>query len=282
LNLSEKLVSDIVAVSPSLMTFIGRECEWVTDETLAVCAEHCPVLETVDVTSAVNVSAEGICALLYPGNKLKELRLCAMADDVVMQLVGEHCQHLCALEVFDCERHSSGCRVTDVGVRAVLEGCPLLRETDIKYARGISDDLRVELTRRDKCAYLAPSMWRDLSVDLLIKIFAATPQLTELDFCRSNCCTDAALAACAVHCALLKSIWLGSCPALTSAGITTFLRAGNKLSYIDLSNSDCVDNSVIEAIVGNCQYLRRITLPRGLRRALVLKIKETCPNVRVE
>jgi hypothetical protein len=33
-------------------------------------------------------------------------------------------------------------------VRAVLQGCPLLRETDVEYASDIIDRLRVKLVKR--------------------------------------------------------------------------------------------------------------------------------------
>jgi hypothetical protein len=35
--------------------------------------------------------------------------------------------------------------VTDAGVRALLLGCPLLQDTDAKYATDITTELRVEL-----------------------------------------------------------------------------------------------------------------------------------------
>jgi hypothetical protein len=38
--------------------------------------------------------------------------------------------------------------VIDDGVRAVLQGCPLLRETDVEYASDIIDRLRVKLVKR--------------------------------------------------------------------------------------------------------------------------------------
>jgi hypothetical protein len=38
--------------------------------------------------------------------------------------------------------------VTDAGARAVLQGCPRLRNTDIEYAINISHPLRLELIKR--------------------------------------------------------------------------------------------------------------------------------------
>jgi hypothetical protein len=38
--------------------------------------------------------------------------------------------------------------VTDAGARAVLQGCPRLRNTDVEYAIGISHPLRLELIKR--------------------------------------------------------------------------------------------------------------------------------------
>jgi hypothetical protein len=65
-----------------------------------------------------------------------------------MSAIGQRCSQLVTLKVFLMNSTSTALRITDSGVRAVLQGCPLLRETDVEYAAGISTELRVELARR--------------------------------------------------------------------------------------------------------------------------------------
>jgi hypothetical protein len=63
-------------------------------------------------------------------------------------------------------------------VLAVLQGCPLLRETDVEYASGIIDDLRVKLVKRRELVELRVCMWEGMNDQLLQRILMASPSLT--------------------------------------------------------------------------------------------------------
>jgi hypothetical protein len=63
--------------------------------------------------------------------------------EAVLIAIGRNCPKLYRLYMF------WETNVTDAGVQAVLQGCPLLWDTDVQDARGISRNLRTELTRRN-------------------------------------------------------------------------------------------------------------------------------------
>jgi hypothetical protein len=63
--------------------------------------------------------------------------------EAVLIAVGRNCPKLYRLYMF------WETNVTDAGVQAVLHGCPLLWDTDVQDARGISRNFRTELTRRN-------------------------------------------------------------------------------------------------------------------------------------
>jgi hypothetical protein len=56
--------------------------------------------------------------------------------------------------------------VTDVGALAVLQGCPLLQKTDIMLTAAISNELRVELSRRCNFKRLNLFSWRGMAEEL--------------------------------------------------------------------------------------------------------------------
>jgi hypothetical protein len=71
-----------------------------------------------------------------------DIRGCARVTDALLFAVAEGCQ---ALQTFNVFRENG---ITEAGARALLEGCTLLRETDVQYAYDLDRELRLELVRR--------------------------------------------------------------------------------------------------------------------------------------
>jgi hypothetical protein len=245
-NINDMLARSVVAVIPELVELDAVMCPWLTDATLAVAARQCTALEELRLYHVDLITIGGIMPFIRPGNKLKVLTLRGTADDALMQLIGEHCKELHTLQVFDCSTRTLKARPTDVGVRAVLQGCPLLRKTDVEYAVDISLDLRVELVRRGAYVSLQLNDWYGLSEELLIRMFAVCPRLEDLKCYNSEALTDAAVVACMQHCPRLETLEIRRCHAVTSRGLIEFFRPRNKLKFINLACLNCVDDAVAE------------------------------------
>jgi hypothetical protein len=72
-------------------------------------------------------------------------------SDAVLVAIGRRCAKLETLEIFEPAEFTSGFKVTDAGLRAVLEGCPLLREELVtSYARNRLDDSVVVIYTWDR------------------------------------------------------------------------------------------------------------------------------------
>jgi hypothetical protein len=89
-------------------------------------------------------------------------------------------------------------------VGALLQGCPLLRETDHEYAGGISDDLRVELARRLRLTSTDFKHWTNRCSYLAQEVLKVSPNLTSVRFWIRT--SDATLAVCAQHCPQLQEL----------------------------------------------------------------------------
>jgi hypothetical protein len=147
----------------AILRYLARWCPCVRevclrsqcDEPTSVCwdaslikfTQACGLLDILGLDS-VNTSTDGLAKVLNACKNLKSLAIthanCAIppeialptlcsitlrqceATDDVMTAIASHCPLLQTLKVFD------GNSITDVGVRAVLKGCPLLRETDVE------------------------------------------------------------------------------------------------------------------------------------------------------
>jgi hypothetical protein len=211
---------------------------------------------------------------------LKKLDVsCCIVSDAVMIAIGGNCSLLHTLYVFEPLPYGKRL-ITDVGVRAVLQGCPLLRETDVEHAVGISNNLRVELAHRRH--FSAPSFvsWKGMTDDLACKLLAIHPNLSEFR------CTgmvwqlsDNTLATCAKHCPHLSLLALQDCTAVTSEGVLSLHRSGNKLVTIRLTNCPQLGEEVVLAIGQHCPLLEICCLQLlGLvTDAAVVKLAEGCP-----
>jgi hypothetical protein len=96
-----------------------------------------------------------------------------LSDDVLIE-ISQNCARLETLHVFESSRFREY-YVTEVGVRAVLQGCPLLRWTDVEYAVGINTELHVELARRQNFTSLCPRDWRGISDELTREVLKVSP-----------------------------------------------------------------------------------------------------------
>jgi hypothetical protein len=173
---------------------------------------------------------------------------CFATDDVIVAL-GQRCPKLQSLKMF------RGNAVTNVGVRAVLQGCLLLRETDVEYAEGINPQLRVELTKRANFKAIDFQKWENVDGLLLEGVLRVSPQLTSLQV-QNRCISDAVLAACAEHCPLLETLVLPYCKAATVAGVVKLFRPGNRLRSVKFQHCTHFTDEVVVAVAQHCPLLK--------------------------
>jgi hypothetical protein len=204
----------------------------------------CQALESLTVEQMKGVLPVNIA---IPSLTSVILDRCSATDEVIVAL-GQRCPKLQSLKMF------RGNAVTDVGVRAVLQGCPLLRETDVEHAVEISPKLRVELTTRANFKVIDFQKWENVDDLLLEGVLRVSPQLTSLHV-QNRCISDAVLAACAEHCPLLETLVLPYCKAATVAGVVKLLRPGNRLRAVKLQHCTHFTDEVVLAVAQHCPLL---------------------------
>jgi hypothetical protein len=179
----------------------------------------------------------------------------AVVPEATMIAIGARCFNLQELYVFQHDSEHKGHTVTNAGVHAVLEGCPLLVATDVAYAADISTELRVELAGRCNLKELTFSAWSDSSDQLAQGVLKASPALTKVSFDYCSWLTGTTLAVCAVHCPLLE-VSLVNESALPSEALVLLFKAGSKLRMIVWSNCCKLDDLVGLATAEHCPLLR--------------------------
>jgi hypothetical protein len=245
-------------------------------ETLGIALQQCAGLEKLSIWACTQAITEEIALPTLRSLTINSIHM----TDAVMIAIGQRCSKLEALKVFLPLVLETEHRVTDVGVSAVLQGSPLLRDTDVEYAVGISDELRVELARRGNFSRLVFTKWRGMGDELAREILRVSPNLVALS-CQWRCgwLTDATLAVCAEHCPLLEAIALADCPLVTDSGVRYLVsRLGNTLREVNLVTLGCPglsDDSVM-AVVEHCPHLQQFACIPEPGRAAAAKLSECC------
>jgi hypothetical protein len=295
----------------SILLYLARWCPCVRevclrslcDEPTSVCwdaslttfTQACGLLDNLDLDS-INTSTDGLARVLNACKNLKSLaiahancatppeialptlcsitlRQCKATDDV-MTAIASHCSQLQTLKVFD------GNSITDVGVRAVLQGCPLLRETDVEYAHSISSELRVELAKRAQLKEVDFRTWARIDETFVQQVLRVSPGLTSITL-SDACLSDTTPALCAQHCPLLEELGVVSeGNRVTSAGIMQLLKPGNRLRRVRLSGCTELGDEVILAFAEHCPLLRvMVCAELGLSDDAVVQLAQGCPEL---
>jgi hypothetical protein len=238
---------------------------------------QCAVLEYLEVMTENHVipvdAARPYLKSLKSGSRL--------VSDAVLIAIGQRCSKLETLRIFQFASSVGDHQVTDIGVRAVLQGCPLLRETDVEYATGISTELRVELAKRLSPRSLYLEHWMDQDETLAQEVLEVCPNLTSLSSWHSELLTDATLAVCAQHCPQLHELTLGESPGISVEGMIALVsKLGRTLRTVDLKFCQQLDDEVALALAEHCPLLELFYPPPNVSDAAVAKLRERCVNLK--
>jgi hypothetical protein len=199
--------------------------------------------------------------------------------DAALIAIGGTCLQLKSLQVHG-DLHPTRNPVTDKGVAALLQGCLLLRSTNLPMAWTGPDDLRVELAKRCPTKSLFDGYWRGLSDVLAQRVLAVCPSLTYLNLERCGWFTDATLAACARHCRLLETISLCGCTTqCTTAGVVHLIKCSGRLRRLDLAGCTQLHDDVVLAVAQHCPLLEEFVSPPNVGDAACVKLAEGCPDL---
>jgi hypothetical protein len=223
----------------------------LSEEGLIAAVDQCLHLETLIIRNA-----EQVIPMWVISSTLKTVKICSRyVSDILLVDISQQCKQLEVLKVFESLNLTEQPLITDVGVRAILWGCPQLRETDVEFARGISNHLRVELARRRNDTSLH-CLWHGMSEELVQAVLDGCPKIKDLYICPCDWLTDAALAACVRHRPQLETICVANCASVTNNSINALVSAsGNRFKRITLYSCLRVGDAALKAIATHCPHL---------------------------
>jgi hypothetical protein len=218
-NCSQEMVLEIAKWCPNLeqLAVSAEHCDQLWDKHLTALTQSCRQLNELNIEN-VELSEQGLTDLLKHCQCLQRLSIYSYNQvipvdvaipslksfacssrcitDAILYAIGRRCAQLEILIAFRQAQYAGEYYITDAGVRAVLQSCPLLHETDIYDAEHISADLRVAVVRHCNETVLHLRIWRGIDEELAQRVLIASPNLTHL-LCaqHTDCITDPTLAA---------------------------------------------------------------------------------------
>jgi hypothetical protein len=242
---------------------------------IATALSHCKYLKHLTISSNLTVNA----GIAIPSLTYLDCRS-AHVEAGVLIAVGQRCHGLRSLYMtWEHLRRGTVVHVTEVGVCAVLQGCPSLRETDLFKFGGVSNGLRAELARRCSLTELRFSQWDNVNEALAQEVLVVCPKLTVFS-CSGEWLTDATLAVCAQHCPLLQEVAIPGCPNVTNNGVGTLVRRmGSQLRRIHFEECELDEGRVFSAVAENCPGLTHIDDRLDVSDAVLVKLAQGCPQL---
>jgi hypothetical protein len=245
----------------------------ISKQGLTTALKHCNCLQRLSVRTGNEVISPEIAVPTLKSIKWSSPYM----TDAVLIAIGERCAELEALTMFWSPSLNGEHLVTDVGVRAV-QGCPLLRDTDVEQAKGISVELRVELAGRRDMTALRTAEWWGMDDELAQGVLRVSPNLTALScLWRCDWLTDATLAVCAEHCPLVTAITARRCPLITDGGVRAMAsRFASRLLYLHLEDCTQLSDDSLLAIAEHCPRLEHVVWIGDASGAVVKTLAESC------
>jgi hypothetical protein len=253
-------MSDFLASSTKLRSLTVDKVTFTTQELAHILANCSPSIAKLKLTKCIGslpaqIAIPSLEELVIVHNEIPA---------ATMHAISQNCRSLRTLRLFE---KSTGDGLRDECVQAVLQGCTLLKGTDVEYAHGLGDELRVELVKRRDFTELslsgtqimADKRWSGTDAALAQGMSAVCPSLSALALF-GGWVTDAVLKVCAQHCPLLRDVELVWSASITSEGVAALAHADSQLRKVRFDGCPLVGDSALAAIGQNCRNLHTIRL----------------------
>jgi hypothetical protein len=253
-------MSDFLASSTKLRSLTVDKVTFTTQELAHILANCSPSIAKLKLTKCIGslpaqIAIPSLEELVIVHNEIPA---------ATMHAISQNCRSLRTLRLFE---KSTGDGLRDECVQAVLQGCTLLKGTDVEYAHGLGDELRVELVKRRDFTELslsgtqimADKRWSGTDAALAQGMLAVCPSLSALALF-GGWVTDAVLKVCAQHCPLLRDVELVWSASITSEGVAALAHADSQLRKVRFDGCPLVGDSALAAIGQNCRNLHTIRL----------------------
>jgi F-box/leucine-rich repeat protein 2/20 len=255
---AESLAKIIVAAGPFVKDLNLRGCVQVEHYKRAeVVVKACKNLINATLEGCRNFQRSTLHSLLRSNERLANLNLTGLTavTNGTCKIIAQSCP---SLEIFNV----SWCTHMDArGIRAVIQGCPKLRDLRAGEVRGFNNmDLAQEIFEKNGLEKLVLSGCVDITDEALqtmivgvepeVDILTDRPmvparRLRHLDLSRCNRLTSAGVKSLAHNLPELEGLQLSGCTALTDTALMEVLESTPRLTHLDLEELSELSNTLL-------------------------------------
>ena len=227
-NITNSAVQEIRNSSQHLNYFVIAGCPLVTDDGIALVAQHC--------------------------NRIEHLIL-SQYGDIAVTAVARGCSLLQNITLHECTN------VSDLSIRAIAEGCPALSCLNISCSHRpnslITSGGTAAIARCTKLSRLYLVGVVNVSDVLLIQLGKCCSDLNILFLTECAAITDIGVAALS-GCVILDSLALNSCDAVTDSGVISVMRGCQQIEHLSISRNANVTDAGLEAVLSSSSSLKTL------------------------
>jgi len=234
----------------------------VTDDTLAVVAEQCPLLQTLSLSCRVDVGPKvtdvGLEDITACCPLLRNIGLawCVHVTDFTMQALARGCRDLAVVDISFCSK------VTDEGLTEVLQQCEKLTSLRMESVDLVSEQGVVAIAQncpRLKTLSLAGCL-KGATTLSVIQIARECQLLTHIDLTGVAGLEDAAVWQLSRGCRWLQELLLAWCVQLSDHSFMQVAQNCPLLTKLSLRGCAKLSDAAVVQLAQNCCYLQDLDL----------------------
>lgn len=235
-----------------------RGCKSVSDKSIQVLSQNCPLLEEVSLDDCNQLTDQACISLAKHCNNIVYLNIASCnITDSTLEAIGKYCNNLKLIDISNCNK------IRPAGIESLVKNCPDI-VSFICVACGpstINDDSlkfigeycpKLKLINLNGCYAISDQGVRYISDGCHSLI----------SLCLSKChnITDQSLMSIGQGCRELRTIGLINCVHLTDNGFQALAQNCRLLENLDIEDCGLVTDQTLCYLTSNCFNLKRLAL----------------------
>lgn len=249
----------------------------MTNATLAVLGRYCPLLTSIDLSMAINITDEGIEALTKSLPKLSSinLKMCNQLQNGILASLVRNCENLKTIHL------SNGSGFTDESLISLFARFRFLEKVDLNCCtianRNITNAVVNAISQHCRgIQELELSCW-PLTDEVVTTLTQSCTKLRVLNLMQCVLITDKSIRAISQNCPNLTGLNIMDCMSLTDISSLK-----GHIKHLTLRNCQNITDASVIAFSKNCKELENIdiTLCSKLTDASIVALCDNCPNLK--
>jgi len=230
----------------------------LTERSIKVLRNKVQYLEVLDLNELGNITKVMLHQLIQHSPKLRDFHVDSSSisnDDQFLIKTIAPCTHLISLDLSGYDL------ITNIGIKAIAEGCPSLRKLDLSWCAELTDAaLNALADKKQQLVSLNLAACKKVTPQGIINLIEHNPNLENLDLSSSDIVNDAVIKAAARCCPKLASLNLLGVPSVTNKALIAIAEASLPLTDFRIGRNQHITDGGIDQLLAASPKLQTFYL----------------------